>query len=234
MHLGLIPDGHRRYAEERGISDRRAYLKAKNLLDEIIRDLDTLTEQCGEQVEAIDTLTVYALSEENLRREEEELVILYEMLEEYAEAVIAEFPGTEYDVRWLSTAPETVPASTREAMDRVADHFTGDEITINILLSYTGKADIVNAANAIADGSAPVDPPVSTADFADALELSTDIDYVIRTGDNPRRECLSGFPIWNAAYAEYYHYEKNFPALTVADMQAALDHVTSLRQKRGR
>ncbi|MFB6162612.1 MAG: undecaprenyl diphosphate synthase family protein [Halococcoides sp.] len=234
MHLGLIPDGHRRYADERGISDRRAYLEAKNLLDEIIRDLDALTEQCTEEVEAVDTLTVYALSEENLRREDEELVILYDMLEEYADEVIAEFPGTEYDVRWLSTAPEMLPESTSAAMDRVAEHFTGDEVRVNVLLSYTGKADIVNAANAIADGSAPVEPPVDAAAFAEALELSADIDYVIRTGDNPRRECLSGFPIWNAAYAEYFHYEENFPALTVHDMQAALEHVTSLRRKQGR
>lgn len=234
MHLGLIPDGHRRYADERGISDRRAYLQAKNLLDEIIRDLDSLTDQCSDEVDMIDELTVYALSEENLRRDEEELVILYDMLEAYADEVIEEFPGTRFDVRWLSTAPETMPESTRAAMDRVADHFTGEEVTINVLLSYTGTADIVNAANAIADGSAPVDPPVSAEEFAAALDLSSEIDYVVRTGDNPRRECLSGFPIWNASYAEYYHYEKNFPALTVADMQAALDHVTSLRRNEGR
>jgi len=77
-----------------------------------------------------------------------------------------------------------------------------------------------------------VEKPPTTV-LKNNLEIKSDIDYVIRTGDNPTRECLSGFPIWNSSYSEFYHINKNFPAVTPEDVKDALKHFQKLRTKRG-
>ena len=104
--------------------------------------------------------------------------------------------------------------------------FNEGKKTLNALISYDGKKDIVQASNYV-DGDS------SRESLRENLEISSDIDYVIRTGDNPTRECLSGFPIWNASYAEFYHLKKNFPAVTPDDIKEALNHFQQLRMKKG-
>ncbi|MFB6147396.1 MAG: undecaprenyl diphosphate synthase family protein, partial [Candidatus Nanohaloarchaea archaeon] len=65
------------------------------------------------------------------------------------------------------------------------------------------------------------------------LGISSDIDFVIRSGDNPTREAISDFPIWNASYAEYYHIQKHFPDIETPDVTEALEHFKELRRKHG-
>ncbi|MFB6215730.1 MAG: undecaprenyl diphosphate synthase family protein, partial [Candidatus Aenigmatarchaeota archaeon] len=92
-----------------------------------------------------------------------------------------------------------------------------------------GKDDILEEAEEIASEGGEF----SRSELAQHLEIRDDIDFVIRTGDNPDRECLSGFPIWNASYAEFYHIKKNFPAVEPEDVEEALDHFKKLRRKKG-
>lgn len=220
MHLGVIPDGNRRYAESHGLTNRKAYKKAKNVITSI-----------GEQLEdrGIDEVTFYLLSEENLRRDSEELDTLFDLALAYADEIADQYGENGFSLNWSSTNPDALPAELREKLRSVEREFDGDK-KVNLLISYSGKNDILNAARELKqNGSA-----VNEDSFVEHLQVSSDIDFVIRTGDNPRRECLSGFPIWNASYAEFYHIQKNFPAVTREDVEDALDHYQALRRKKGK
>ena len=39
MHVGVIPDGNRRYAKQKGISRRKAYKNAKQTVKQVTRSL---------------------------------------------------------------------------------------------------------------------------------------------------------------------------------------------------
>ena len=223
MHLGVIPDGNRRYAENNGLSHREAYEKAVEVIKDIGKKLR------DDYRDDIDEVTFYLLSEENLDRDDRELQNLYELFNEYTEEVASHYSRNGFSVNWATKRPEPLPDKLREKLESLEKRFDEGEKTINLLISYSGKEDILNAAENISKNG----KDFNREDFTGELQIDSDIDYVMRTGDNPTRECLSGFPIWNASYAEYHHIPKHFPDVEKGDVEQALQHFQKLRRKKG-
>lgn len=221
MHLGVIPDGNRRYATENSISNKEAYRRAKEVIKDIGEDLKSRKD--------IEEVTFYLLSEENLKRDDEELETLFGLLEEYIEDVSSSYHKNGFELNWATTAPGHLPEHLRQKLESLEEKFDSGKRVLNLLISYSGKKDILNAAQSISGNGEEFNP----GSMKEHLEISSDIDFVIRTGDNPTRECLSGFPIWNASYSEFYHLEKNFPDLSIDDVKEALEHFRELRRKKG-
>lgn len=234
MHVGLIPDGHRRYADENNISNKESYLKSQNMVFELSKRLNKDREHYIQKKEKYDDIveevTVYALSENNLRRDNEELEVFYSALDEYFDILlkgsrIDKEEIEKLDVSFISTCTSPLPDKIKRKAKKIEDKFEGDDLSLNILLSYDGRKEITKC---LEDVESP-----NLSSVWDNLLLDSEIDFVIRTGDNPYRECLSGFPIWQASYSEYYHIDKNFPAVSMDDMENAIKHYRKLRRKRG-
>lgn len=222
MHIGVIPDGNRRYADSHGITNYKAYRKARETVKDVTDSLNGFSED-------VDEITFYLLSEENLKREKDDLQTLFQLLEDNIDDMADYFRGGDFRVNWASTRPESLPDDLRDKLLELQEEFSEGETEVNLLISYSGKQDILHASQAISDNG----EQFSEASLQQHLEIKTDVDFVIRTGDNPDRECLSGFPIWNSSYAEFYHIKKNFPAVEAEDVEQALDHYRGLRKKKG-
>lgn len=221
MHLGVIPDGNRRYAEENDIAKDDAYRKARETIKSIGKELEDRD---------VEEVTFYLLSEENLRRPEHELELLFDLLRESVEQVAEEFGDNGYRFNWASTNPGVLPEDLVDELERLEEEFGDGDKTINALISYSGKKDILQASEKISGNGMDF----TRESLKESLQIGSEIDFVIRTGNNPYRECLSGFPIWNASYAEYYHIQKNFPAVEMEDVEKALIHYNDLRRKKGK
>lgn len=219
MHLGVIPDGNRRYAENKGLAKVKAYRKSKDVIANAFNDIEDTSLE-------IEEATFYLLSEENLKRKDEELQDLFKLMEDHISEVAKKLNEHGFAFNWVTTKPEAIPEHLQEKLRDLEKEFSEGKKTLNALISYDGKKDIVHASNRI-DGES------SRESLKKNLEINSDIDFVIRTGDNPTRECLSGFPIWNASYAEFYHLKKNFPAVTSEDFKEAINHFKQLRMKKG-
>lgn len=219
MHLGVIPDGNRRYADNNSIAKVKAYRKAKDVIANAFENIEDLPVE-------IEEATFYLLSEENLKRKDEDLQDLFKLMENHISEVAERLNEFGFAFNWVSTKPDAIPEHLQEKLRDLEEEFSNGEKTLNALISYDGKQDIVQA-------SSKVNGEASKGEVKQNLEISSDIDYVIRTGDNPTRECLSGFPIWNSSYAEFYHLKKNFPAVTPDDVREALKHFQKLRKKKG-
>jgi tritrans,polycis-undecaprenyl-diphosphate synthase [geranylgeranyl-diphosphate specific] len=222
MHIGVIPDGNRRYARSQGIDKMEAYEEAKETIKQLTDSLEGVSEE-------VNSLSFYLLSEENLKRTDEELEALFHLLDEHIEGMAEFFHERDFKVNWASTRPEALPEVLQQKLENIEQKFDEGDTTVNLLISYSGKEDILHAGEKIAEE----DSDFIEENFSNHLEISEDIDFVIRTGDNPDRECISGFPIWNSAYAEFYHIKKNFPAINAEDVQDAFDHYKDLRKKKG-
>lgn len=222
MHIGVIPDGNRRYADSHGVTNYKAYRKARDTVKNVTDSLEDYSDE-------MDEISFYLLSEENLKREEEELETLFKLLNENIDNMADYFRDGDYKLNWASTAPEELPEQLREKLKGLEDEFSEGKIKVNLIISYSGKKDILGASQAISEA----DEDFEEKNLVKYLEIDTDIDFVIRTGDNPDRECLSGFPIWNSSYAEFYHIKKNFPAVNPSDVEKALNHYSQLRKKNG-
>jgi len=222
MHIGVIPDGNRRYADSHGFTNYKAYKKARDTVMDVTDALSSYSDK-------LDEISFYLLSEENLERDEDELETLFQLLEENIDDMAEHFRDGDYRLNWASTAPEALPDKLKTKLKDLEKEFQAGDIKVNLIISYSGKKDILEASKAITVNGGEF----TESDLTDHLEIKTDIDFVIRTGDNPDRECLSGFPIWNSSYAEFYHIKKNFPAVEASDVEKALKHYSQLRKKKG-
>lgn len=222
MHIGVIPDGNRRYADSHGITNYKAYRKARDTVKHV-------TDSLMDYSDKVDEISFYLLSEENLKRDEEELETLFDLLDNNIDDMAEHFREGDFRLNWASTEPEALPERLRDKLRDLESEFKNGKIKVNLIIAYSGKRDILEASKEISED----DSNFEESNLVDHLEIDTDIDFVIRTGDNPDRECLSGFPIWNSSYAEFYHIKKNFPAVSPSDIENALDHYSQLRKKKG-
>lgn len=222
MHIGVIPDGNRRYARSNGIEKHDAYEKARDTIKNVTSSLENFSGN-------VESISFYLLSEENLKRSDDDLETLFHLLKENIGDMADFFEDRNFKVSWRTTNPDPLPEELVDRLESLQDRFDSGETEINLLISYDGKNDILEAGKSVASNGGEFE----REDFSSYLEVENDIDFVIRTGDNPTRECLSGFPIWNSSYAEFYHIEKNFPAVDSQDVEEALDHYKSLRRKKG-
>lgn len=277
MHLGIIPDGHRRYANENSITKQRSYLTSQHRLNDIIDQ--TKSEQSSPVLERIEEISIYAMSEDNLKRDNEELEIFYDALREYFLQMIhigtdnsnkfltkyedyetimdtnfvqcsvekllngrstvlgdsiTSLDPKDIDIEFISTRMDAAPSDIQEMASDLEEIYCGDQLKLNILFMYSGRNEITQAAKLLSLNGEDYIENVTVSDLSEYLELKDPIDLVIRTGDNVTRECLSDFCIFQSAYSEYVHIQKNFPAVEMDDIINAVNHFSNLRRKKGK
>jgi undecaprenyl diphosphate synthase len=202
-HLAVIMDGNGRWAQRRHLPRMAGHRKGT----ETAR---TTIETCARL--KIEALTLYAFSVENWRRPKAEIDFLMQLLREYIRQEMPLIQRNNIRMRFLGRADELPPEvrrDTREAMEETAKN-TG--MVLCIALNYGGRAEIVDAANAIlaqkrASGAAEkltendLEKHLYTADLPDP-------DLLIRTSGEMR---VSNFLLWQIAYAEIFVTETLWP-----------------------
>ena len=104
-------------------------------------------------------------------------------------------------------------------------------MTFTIALNYGGRAEIVDAVNAIlADKNRPAGQKITEEEFRNYLYAPDipDPDLLIRTGGEMR---ISNFLLWELSYAELYVTNVLWPDFDEAEFQKALAAFGS-RQRR--
>jgi len=196
-HLAVIMDGNGRWAQRRHlprIAGHRAGVKAAR---EIIETSARLKLPC---------LTLYAFSLENWRRPQAEVDFLMRLLREYLKR---ELPAIhKNNIRLLIIGrSEQLPEAVRkdiEAGMRLTAKNTGMRLVV--ALNYGGRAELVDAFNAMLD---QVRANGMSAFRADEQTISEhlytaglpDPDLLVRTSGEVR---VSNFLLWQLAYAEIY------------------------------
>jgi len=104
------------------------------------------------------------------------------------------------------------------------------EYQLNLLLSYGGRAEIVDAINAIIKkGYEEVDEEIVSSHLYTAG--LPDPDLIIRTSGEQR---LSGLLPWQSVYSELYFCRKLWPDFGKKDFEVALRHYARRKRRFGR
>ena len=203
-HVAIIMDGNGRWAERRGtsrIEGHRAGLDA-------LRDVTRAAHELG-----IRYLTLYAFSLENWNRPQSEVRELMRLLEYYLEAEIDEVMRNGIRLRSIGRDDRLPPVARnriRDAIDRTRDN---REMTLVFALSYSGRAEIVDATRRLMREAeqGKLDPERLDEKTFAAFLYAPDIpdpDLLIRTGAESR---VSNFLLWQIAYSEIYTTELMWP-----------------------
>jgi len=227
-HIGVIHDGHRRYARASGLPDyATSYRVGMEKFEEFL--------QWTEELE-IPAVTCWLLSTENLRRSTDELDAYYDVLIELFERIPDSIQHHDVKVHFIGSI-DLLPARLVKATKRLEEECPKGSRQVTIALAYGGRQEIVDATRdlvtrLVEDGAPATD--IAAHIDADAIgsHLYTaglpDPDLVIRTSGEAR---LSGFLLWQAAYAEYSFVDVYWPAFRRVDFLRALRDF-SRRQRR--
>jgi undecaprenyl diphosphate synthase len=181
----------------------------------------------------IGALTLFAFSSENWGRPRDEVLSLMSLFVESLEGEIAELNRSGVRVRFIgdrSQLEERMLASMASSESITAGN---RKLSLQIAVSYGGRADIVAAAQRLAAQvrAGELTPEqIDESRFGAALALKDvpDPDLFIRTGGDLR---ISNFLLWNLAYTELYFTEALWPEFGEPQFEAALAHYAA-RQRR--
>jgi undecaprenyl diphosphate synthase len=215
QHLAVIMDGNGRWAQRRHlprIAGHRAGVKAAR---EIIESCARLKLPC---------LTLYAFSLENWRRPQAEVDFLMRLLREYLKRELPAIHKNNIRLLIIGRSAQ-LPDGVRkdiEAGMRLTAKNTGMKLVV--ALNYGGRAELVDAFNAMLD---QVRENGMSAFRADEQTISEhlytaglpDPDLLIRTSGEMR---VSNFLLWQIAYAEMYVIETLWPDFSRARLLEAL------------
>ncbi len=229
-HVGVIHDGHRRFAREARLPDLRSGYRAG--MDKFLEFLGW----CDET--GIPAVTCWLLSQENLSRPNEELEPYYEVLEGLFDRIPNVADRQDLHVRFIGSLG-LLPDHLVGAAKRLEQRRPSGSRRLTIALAYGGRQEIVDACRdlvgkLVAGGLEPDEIASHIDAEALAANLYTsglpDPDLVIRTSGEAR---LSGFLLWQAAYAEYSFVDVYWPAFRRVDFLRALRDFTRRERRFG-
>ena len=194
-HVAIIMDGNGRWAEKRRLPRLAGHRAGTESVRAAIRTGVKL---------GLSALSLYTFSLENWRRPRLEVHGLMRFLREVLHSEYLELKENNIRLQAVGRL-EMLPRETREALDGTIAKLAGNTgMILNLCLSYSGRAEIVDAARRIAGAVREGSLPASDLDeemFRRYLydpELP-DPDLLIRTSGEMR---ISNFFLWQLAYTE--------------------------------
>ncbi len=223
-HIAVIMDGNGRWAKRRGLpraAGHRAGVEA----------VRTAVDTCARL--GLEALTLYAFSTENWKRPRAEVDMLWRLLRIYLRKELPEIVRNNIQFTCIGRTAALPPRVRAELESAVESTAANSGMRLNVAINYSGRAEIVDAVNALLD-DARLEGRLERLRIGEetlASRLYTaglpDPDLLIRTSGEMR---ISNFLLWQIAYSEIYVTATLWPDFRRTDLfEAILDY-----QKRDR
>ena len=230
VHVSMIMDGNGRWAKERG--KERVFGHFEGV--ESVRACVEAAVETG-----VKYLSIYAFSEENWNRPQDEVVALMGLM---VKAMAAEMEKLNRNgVRFMVIGNrERLDADLNRTIDECMDMTAAnDTLTLIVFLSYSGKWDILQAAKKMAEEIVehPERKEVLMSMGVDGFDrfLATagipDPDLIVRTSGECR---LSNYLLWQGAYSELYFTDTLWPDFRKDEFRAALEYYSKRDRRYGK
>ena len=215
-HVAVIMDGNGRWARAHGLPRTAGHERGEAALFDLVVG-------CIEA--GVRYISAYAFSTENWRRSPDEVRFLMGFNRDVIRRRRDEMHAMGVRVRWAGRAPRLWKSVIREL--QVAEEMTrrNTVLTLTMCVNYGGRAELADAARALAQDAAAgrVNPEkIDEAVLARALYVPElpDVDMVLRTSGEQR---FSNFMLWQAAYAEMVFMDVLWPDVDRTTLYEAID-----------
>ncbi len=214
-HVGIIMDGNGRWAALRGEPREAGHKAGAAAVRRVVRVARRL---------GLEALTLYAFSEQNWARPDEEVDALMQLLREFLLSERDEILDNGIRLKAVGNLGR-LPGVVRAVLDplrKESEH--SDDMTLTLALSDGGREEIANAARELAaDVARGALRPEDVTEEALHRRMPSltvgDPDLVIRTGGERR---ISNFLLYGLAYAELHFADVLWPDFAEADLYEAI------------
>lgn len=218
IHVGIIPDGMRRWSKENNISLMESYLTSLENIDNIISYFFS---------NEVKILSIYSLSSDNLQREESEIDSII-----YAETLYFDKFLPEICKKWNSKfiAVGNIDDITNQKFKNSIiklQELTKDysERKMYALINYDPLDDITILSKNINNNKQ------ENINFFDLLKVKEPVDLLIRTGKVKR---TSNFLPFHIGYAELRFIDKLFIDTEIDDFKNVYENFSNENRKYGK
>jgi undecaprenyl diphosphate synthase len=226
-HVGIIMDGNGRWAQLRGLARVAGHKEGSAAVRRVVRAARRL---------GLKALTLYAFSEQNWARPDDEVDALMVLLRDFLLSEKDEILDNRIRLNAVGNLGR-LPALVRAVLDPLRsaseDH---DAMTLTLALSYGGREEIATAARELAEEvkAGRIDPAEVTPERLHARMPSLSVgdpDLVIRTGGERR---ISNFLLYGLAYAELHFADVLWPDFHADDLYEAIASFQARERRFGR
>ena len=226
QHISIIMDGNGRWARQQGKIRLFGHKAGKETVSEV-------TTECAKI--GVRYLSLFAFSEENWNRPADEVKGLMELM---LKSMIGERETMmKNNIRFrvignYAHLSETLLEAIRQLE---ADTAGNTRMTLILMLSYSGKWDLLQAARRFAADTlaAGRELPLDEDTFASYLATAgiPDPDLLIRTSGEQR---ISNYMLWQCAYTEFWYTPVLWPDFRTKDLQQAIDEFNKRQRRYGK
>lgn len=219
-HIGVILDGNRRYAKARNLPTFKGHTDGADKVENFLR-------WCREL--KIKEVTMYALSTENLKRTEEELNHLFYLVKKFFNKVKKdkEIHEKKLKIKFIGDL-NLVPKEIKElVLELEEDTKNYDNFIVNFCFAYGGRLELLNAFNKLKNSK----KEITENDITNALWLSSEPDFIIRTGGTNR---TSNFLPWQSVYSEWFFLDKMWPEIEKNDLIKCVEDFKNTKRNFGK
>lgn len=214
-HVAIIMDGNGRWANCRGLLRNAGHVAGVKTLKNILKTAVNLK---------LEALTVYAFSTENWKRPHTEVDFLMHLFSDYLEREKQEMHENNVRIKFLGRTEDFAPALQKLMRESIELMKNNTGVKFNVAADYGGQDEIIRAAQKLAyrvKAGELLPEDISTQLFEDELDTfgQPPVDLLIRTGGELR---VSNFLLWQAAYAEFWFTDTNWPEFTPEEFIDAL------------
>jgi len=214
-HLAIIMDGNGRWAKERNLSRIEGHRAGAESVRVIVRSCRKI---------GIPVLTLYAFSKENWQRPSREVQALWQLLSRYLKSELKEMLENSIRLNAIGDIQELPKSVHRLLVETMEKTGANRDMILNLALSYSGRSEIVRAAQKLAASclEKELQPgEIDEAIFSNNLFTADmpDPDLLIRTSGEQR---ISNFLLWQMAYTELYVSPVYWPDFREPELMEAL------------
>lgn len=217
--IGIILDGNRRWAKEKGLPTFEGHLEGAERLHQAIywiRD------------RGIKHLAVYAFSMENWHRSEKEVSYLLKLFGTMMDKLSVKLSKENIRVRFVGERGR-FNVGIRGAMARLEEMSAKNEaLALWVCLSYSGRSEIVAAAKAAAAEGSITEETLAAHLWTFGMP---DPDVIIRTGGERR---FSGFLTWQSIYSELFFIDEYWSDFSETILDSILNEYKNRERRMGK
>ena len=218
MHIGIIPDGNRRWVKENNktandLLNRWKEMLLSRLTNKVVNFTNVEAEgvehpEVWEHAKKITEVSAYVVSKDNLRRKDYSLDLIYKFISFIADLdVILDFRINIYGELNL------LPTEVQDNINKIIAKTNSDSTyKLNLAVAYDPITDIKNFA-------------------IDENRSQSQIDMVVRSGREYRS---SGFFPCNTLYSEWHYTDKLWPDMNRNDFIKAMEYYNSKQRRFGK
>ena len=220
-HVGIILDGNRRWAKERGRPSLLGHEAGLDQIEPVVK---------AAFARGVEFISLFVFSNENWGRKKIEVSYLMTLFERAFGKDSRRLIEEGYRVRFAGRRDERLRPKIRRSIEEIeADSDKNSGPTVIFCFNYGGRIELVDAIKSLIEQGVEPDKIDEEAIAVNLYQPEVpDLDLLIRTSGEQR---ISGFQLWRASYAELLIVDKYWPDFGPDDIGQALDQYWQ-RQRR--